>query len=109
MTNTFQNNVQLTGHLGRNPEVITFEDGKKVVKLLLAINEYKKNTAGDKETHTQWHTLTAWGSVADIAEKYLIKGKQIMVHGKLNNKTYLAKDGSKRYTTEIIVNQLQML
>jgi single-strand DNA-binding protein len=109
MTNAFQNNVQLTGHLGRNPEVITFENGKKVVKLLLAINEYRKNAAGEKQTQTQWHNLTAWGTAADVAEKYLIKGKQIMINGKLNNKTYLAKDGSKRYTTEILVNQIQMM
>lgn len=104
-----KNNVQLIGHLGRNPEVKTLESGKKVARLLLATSEYRKNTAGEKETFTTWHNLTAWGGAAILAEKYLLKGKQIAVHGKLSNRMYVDKDGIKRFYTEVVVSDLQMI
>jgi single-strand DNA-binding protein len=104
-----QNNVQLIGHLGRNPEVKTLDNGNKVAKLLLATSEYRKNDKGEKETHTTWHNLTAWGSSASIAEKFLIKGKKIAVNGKLSNRMYTDKEGIKRYYTEIIISDLQMI
>jgi single-strand DNA-binding protein len=104
-----QNNVQLIGHLGRNPEVKTLDNGNKVAKLLLATSEYRKNDKGEKETHTTWHNLTAWGNPASIAEKFLIKGKKIAINGKLSNRMYTDKDGIKRYYTEIIISDLQMI
>jgi single-strand DNA-binding protein len=106
---SIKNNVQLIGHLGKNPEVITLENGTKVAKLLLATNEYRKNAQGEKQTHTSWHHLTAWGVQASIAEKFLIKGKQIVVNGRLSQKPYTTKDGSKRIFTEIIVSNLQTI
>jgi single-strand DNA-binding protein len=104
-----KNNVQLIGHLGRNPEIKTLESGKKVAKILLATSEYRKNEKGEKETHTTWHNVTAWGNTADIAEKYLIKGKQIVVQGKISNRMYTDKDGIKRYYSEVIISDLQMI
>jgi single-strand DNA-binding protein len=103
------NNVQLIGHLGRNPEVKTLENGKKVARISLATSSYKRNAQGERETSTQWHTLSAWGKTAELAEKYLIKGKQVAVHGKLNNRTYVDKTGIKRVYTEILVNEIQMI
>jgi single-strand DNA-binding protein len=107
--NTLSNNVQLIGHLGRNPEVKTFENGNKVAKLLLATSEYRKNAQGEKETHTTWHNLQAWGNQASIAERFLIKGKKIAISGKIENKNYTDKDGIKKYFTEIRVNEIQMI
>jgi single-strand DNA-binding protein len=107
--NNIKNNVQLIGHLGRNPEVKTLESGKKVARLLLATSQYRTNQNGEKETLTDWHHLTAWGAQATLAEKYLIKGKEIAIQGRLSNRMYIDKDGSKRYYTEIVINDLQMI
>lgn len=107
--NTLTNNVQLIGHLGRNPQVTTLQNGKKVAKILLATSEYRKDANGQKATHTTWHNLQAWGAQASIAERFLIKGKKIAVSGKLENKNYTDRDGIKRYFTEIKVNEIQMI
>jgi single-strand DNA-binding protein len=104
-----KNNVQLIGHLGKNPTVTTLENGSKVAKILLATSEYRKTVTGEKQTLTQWHNLTAWGAQASIAEKYLIKGKQIAIQGKLNNRMFTDKEGIKRYYTEIVINDLKMI
>ncbi len=107
--NNLKNSVQLIGHIGKNPEVSTLENGSKIARILLATSEYRKNAQGEKQTHTQWHYLTAWGAQAVIAEKYLIKGKQIAIQGKLNNKSYTDKHGVKKYFTEIVVSELKMI
>ena len=107
--NTMQNNVQLIGHLGRNPEVKTLNNGNKVAKLLLATSEYRKNDKGEKQTHTPWHNVCAWGNAATIAEKFLIKGKKIAINGKLSNRMYTDATGIKRYYTEVIISELQMI
>ena|ERR1700752_787300 len=107
--NTLRNRVQLIGHLGATPEVKTIIGGKKVAKLVLATNETYKNQKGEKVTETTWHNLTAWGSNADIIEKYLQKGAEIAIEGKLRNSTYTDKDGIKRYVTDIEVQELVML
>ncbi len=107
--NTLRNRVQLIGHLGATPEVKTIVGGKKVAKLVLATNETYKNQKGEKVTETTWHNLTAWGSNADIIEKYLQKGTEIAIEGKLKNSTYTDKDGIKRYVTDIEVQELLML
>jgi single-strand DNA-binding protein len=107
--NNIRNNVQLIGHLGRNPEVKNLDNGNKVAKLILATNETRTNPNGEKITNTQWHTLTAWNGHASLAEKYLIKGKQIMVVGKLNNTNFIDKQGIKHFKTEIIVNEIKMI
>lgn len=107
--NTLRNKVQLIGNLGQNPEVKELNGGKKVAKFSLATNETYRNKAGEKVTDTQWHNLVAWGKTADIIEKYLKKGSEVAVEGKLLNRNYTDKEGVKRYVTEIQVSELLML
>ena len=107
--NNLRNKVNLIGNLGNNPEVKVFESGKKMVRLSLATSENYKNIKGEKVEETQWHNLVAWGKTADIAEKYLQKGSELAIEGKLSYRSYEDKNGEKKYITEIIVNELMML
>lgn len=106
---TLRNTVQLIGHVGQEPEIVNLESGKKLAKFSIATNEYHKNAKGERVTETQWHNIVVWGKTADIVEKFVVKGKEIGVEGRLNNRSYEAKDGSKRYFTEIICNELLLL
>ena len=101
-----KNHVQLVGRLSANPEVKILDNGSKLARFAVAINESFTNKKGEKVTNTQWHTITAWGSLANIAERILYKGTQVTIDGKLVNRTYVAKDGSKRTSTEIVANEL---
>ena len=107
--NALKNKVQLIGNLGNAPEVRNTESGKKLVRFSIATNESYRNAIGEKVTETQWHNLIAWGKVADIAEKYLTKGSEVAIEGKLMNNNYTDKDGNKRYSTEIQVHELLLL
>jgi single-strand DNA-binding protein len=107
--NTLRNKVQLIGNLGMNPEIKTVDGGKKLAKMSIATNESYKNAKGELVKETQWHNLIAWGKTADIIEKYLEKGSEVAIEGKLINRNYTDKDGAKRYITEIQVNELVML
>lgn len=107
--NSLRNKVQLIGNLGNDPEIITLESGKKLAKFSLATNESYKDANGLKQTKTDWHNLIMWNKTAEIAEKYLQKGKEIAIEGKLTNRTYETKEGEKRYITEVLVNELLML
>ncbi|WP_298395562.1 single-stranded DNA-binding protein [Flavobacterium sp.] len=104
-----RNKVQLIGNVGQEPEIKTFEGGKKVANLTIATNEvyYKEN--GDKVENTEWHRVSAWGKTADIIEKYVTKGKEIAIEGKLTHRSYDDKDGNKRYITEVMVNELVLM
>lgn len=104
-----KNKVQLIGNLGNNPEIKTLDGGKKMAKFTIATNESYRNTSGEKVTETQWHNLIAWGKLAEIIEKYISKGSEVAVEGKLTYRTYNDKDGNKKYFTEIQVNELLML
>jgi single-strand DNA-binding protein len=104
-----KNKVQLIGNLGNAPEVRNTESGKKLVRFSVATNEQYKNAKGERVTETQWHNLIAWGKVADIVEKYLVKGTEVAIEGKLVNRNYMDKEGTKKYITEIQVNELLML
>jgi len=104
-----KNKVQLIGNLGNKPEVRSLESGKKMARFSMATNEVYRSQKGDKITETQWHNLIAWGKVADLAEKFLEKGSEIMIEGKLVNRNYTDKDGIKRYVTEIQVNEILLL
>jgi single-strand DNA-binding protein len=106
---SLRNKVQLIGNLGKTPEVKTTESGKKLAKFSVATNEIYTNVKGEKVRETQWHNLVAWGKVADVAEKYLGKGSEVAVEGKLVTKDYLDKDGNKKYVTEIQANEILML
>lgn len=106
---TLRNKVQLIGHVGNDPEIKTFDGGKKLAKLAIATNESYKNDKGEKVEETQWHNLIAWGKTADIIEKYVVKGKEIAIEGKLTHKSYEDKNGEKRYVTEVVIDELLML
>jgi single-strand DNA-binding protein len=107
--NALKNKVQLIGNLGNAPEVKNTEKGKKLAKFSIATNETYYNAKGEKVTETQWHNLVAWGKVAEIAEKYLGKGSEVAIEGKLMNNNYTDKDGNKRYNTEVQVHELLLL
>jgi|ERR1700741_3465108 len=104
-----KNKVTLIGNLGNNPEIKTFDDNKKVARLSLATNETYKNKQGEKVTETTWHNVVAWGRLAEVSEKFLRKGAEICVEGKLVNKSWIDKDGNTRYSTEIQVNDIVLL
>ncbi len=107
--NNLRNRVQLIGHLGANPEVKTLENGNKMVKLSLATNESYKDKNGELIKETMWHSITVWGNQAKIAEKYLEKGKEICIEGKLSNRSYTDKEGMKRYITDVVCTDILML
>jgi single-strand DNA-binding protein len=104
-----KNKVQLIGNLGNDPEIINLESGKRLAKFTIATNETYKNNKGEKVTDTQWHNVVAWGKTAEIIEKYLTKGKEVAVEGKLTSRSYETKEGEKRYITEVVCNELLML
>ncbi len=104
-----KNKVQLIGYLGGKPEVKEMESGKKLATFNIATSESYRNANGEKVTDTQWHRVVAWGKVAEIAEKYLDKGKEVAIEGKLVNRSYNDKDGNKKYITEVQVSELLML
>jgi single-strand DNA-binding protein len=106
---TLRNKVQLIGNLGNNPEIITLDSGKKLAKFSIATNESYKNSNGEKVTDTQWHNIVAWNKTADIIERYLQKGNEVAIEGKLTSRNYETKEGEKRYVTEIVCNELLML
>lgn len=107
--NALKNRVQLIGNLGNEPEIISLESGKKLAKFAIATNETYKNAEGNKVTDTQWHNIIAWNKTAEIIEKYVHKGHEIMVEGKLTSRSYETKEGEKRYITEVVCNELLML
>ena len=107
--NNLRNRVQLIGNLGTDPEIMVFDSGKKKVKLALATSESYRNADGDKVEQTQWHNIIGWGKTAEVAEKYLKKGSEIAIDGKIQYRTYEDKDGAKKYITEIMINELLML
>jgi single-strand DNA-binding protein len=104
-----RNKVQLIGNLGMNPEIKTLDGDKKLAKVSLATNESYKNAKGEKVTETQWHNLIAWGKTADIIEKYLKKGSEVAIEGKLINRTYTDKEGIKKYITEKKLNEIMLM
>ncbi|MBL0182497.1 MAG: single-stranded DNA-binding protein [Chitinophagaceae bacterium] len=107
--NQIKNRVQLIGHLGSTPDVRETESGKKLAKFSLATNQSYRNANGDKVTETTWHQLIAWGAVADIASKYLNKGSEVAIEGRLINRSYTDKEGVKRFISEVQVNEMLLL
>ena len=104
-----KNKVQLIGNLGGKPEVKELDGGKKLATFSIATSESYRNAKGEKVTETQWHRVVAWGKVAEIAEKYLDKGKEVALEGKLVNRSYNDKEGNKKYITEVQVHELLLL
>jgi len=104
---SLRNSVQLIGRLGKDPEVKTFNSSKKA-SFSIATSDSYKNQKGEKVEDTQWHNIVMWGKLAGIAEKYLKKGKEIAIEGKLIHRVY-ESNGEKKYMTEINVNDMVML
>lgn len=107
--NALKNRVQLLGNVGQEPEIKVLTSGKKVAKLSIATNEVYYNENKEKVTETQWHNVVAWGKIADLIENYVTKGKELLIEGKLAYRNYEDKEGIKRYSTEIIVSELQFI
>ena len=107
--NAMKNKVQLIGNVGNDPEIKTLDGGKKVANLTIATNESYKNEKGEKVEQTEWHKVVAWGKTAEIIEKYVTKGKEVALEGKLTHRSYDDKNGEKRYFTEVVVSELLLL
>ncbi len=106
---TIKNHVQLIGNVGQEPTITNLESGKKVARFSLATNENYKNGNGEKQTDTNWHTIVAWGKTAEIVEKYVVKGKEVGIVGKLKTRTYTADDDTQKYVTEVVANELLLM
>ncbi|WP_373710294.1 single-stranded DNA-binding protein [Kaistella sp.] len=105
---SLRNKVTLIGRTGKEVEIVQFENGK-LAKVSLATSDHYTNAIGEKVEETQWHNLVCNGKLADIMEKYVEKGKEIAVEGKVIYRTYDDKDGTKRYITEIRVMEILLL
>lgn len=108
------NKCMFIGNLGRDPEVRTMQDGKKVANISLACSEsWKDRTSGEKKERTEWIRIVAFGPLADIAERYLKKGSKVYVCGQMQTRKYKDKDGHEKYSTEIVLQgfggELQIL
>lgn len=102
------NKVILVGHLGKDPEIRTFEGGTKKASFSLATSEYRKDKDGNRVEMTEWHNIICWRNLAENAEKYLVKGKQIYLEGKIRTRSW-EDNGAKRYITEIEASTFTML
>lgn len=103
------NKVMLIGNLGRDPEVRYTTSGTAVASFSLATTEKFKNKNGEWEEKTEWHNITLWGRLAEIAGEYLAKGKTVYIEGRLQTRKWQDRDGKDRYTTEIVGDKMQML
>lgn len=104
------NKVILIGNLGRDPEVRHLENGAVVANFPIATTEsYKDRKTGERITQTEWHNIVIWRGLAEVAEKYLKKGNSVYIEGKLRTRSWDDKEGVKRYTTEVIADNMTML
>ena len=103
------NKVILIGNLGADPEVRSLTNGTTVANFRIATSENRLNKTGEKTTITEWHRIVAFGKLAEICRDYLSKGKQVYIEGKIQSRSWEDKEGNKRFTTEILANQMQML
>jgi single-strand DNA-binding protein len=103
------NKVILIGNVGKDPEVRYLDNNLPICKMSLATSEVYKNKAGEKVTTTEWHNVILWRGLAEVAEKYVKKGSQVYIEGRLRTRSYDDKDKVKRYTTEIVADVMQLL
>lgn len=103
------NRVLLIGNLGADPELSYTPSGTAKATMRLATHEVWTNKSGEKGERTEWHRLIAWGRLAEICGEYLTKGRQIFIEGRLQTRSWEDRDGNKRWTTEIVANNMQML
>jgi single-strand DNA-binding protein len=103
------NKVMLIGRLGKDPEVRYTPDGSAVANFSLATSETWNDKSGTKQERTEWHNIVAWGKLADLAKRYLAKGRQVYIEGRIRTREWDDKDGNKRRTTEVMANQMVLL
>ena len=103
------NKVILIGNLGKDPESQTFDSGVKKTSFPLATSEEYKDKEGNKVQTTEWHNVVLWRGLAEVAEKYLAKGNTVFIEGKIKTRSWEDKEGNKRYTTEIVGDNMTML
>jgi len=107
--NALRNKVQLIGRLGQDPEFRTLEGGKKVARFNLATNESYKNSEGARIDETTWHSIVVWNGLAELTSKYLTKGKEVCIEGRISYRSYTDKNGIQRNVTEIVASDMVML
>ncbi|MCD4695662.1 MAG: single-stranded DNA-binding protein [Bacteroidales bacterium] len=107
--NALKNRVQLIGNLGKDPEIKTFDGGKTKARFSMATSDYYKKENGEKVTETQWHNIVAWNGTAKIVEKFLKKGNEVIIEGKLTTRSWDDKEGKKHYITEVVANEILLL
>lgn len=107
--NNLRNRVHLIGNLGQNPEIKTLESGKKVAHFTIATNDAFKNNDGQKVEETTWHNIVAWNGLAERAARFLKKGKEVALEGRLVYRSYEDKNGVTKYITEIVLNEMLLL
>ncbi len=103
------NKVILLGNLGKDPEIRTLESGTKLARISVATNDYFKNKSGETIERTEWHNVILWRQRAELAEKFLQKGNQVYIEGRLQTRQWDDKDGNRRYTTEIIADVINLV
>lgn len=103
------NKVILLGNLGRDPEVRHLDNGRAVANFSIATTEFYKNKQGERVSNTEWHNVVLWTPLAEIAEKYLKKGNQVYIEGKLTSRSYEDKDGVTKYITEVVGREMTLL
>jgi len=103
------NKAILIGNLGKDPELRYTASGTAVASFSLATTERFKNRNGEQQERTEWHNIVAWANLADICGKYLTKGRQVYIEGRIQSRSYDDRDGNKRYITEIVASEMKML
>ena len=103
------NKVILVGNLGKDPEVRHLDNGRAVANFSMATSETYKNRQGERVTTTEWHNIVLWTPLAEVAEKFLKKGSQVYIEGKLTTRSWDDQEGNKRYTTEVVAREMKML
>jgi single-strand DNA-binding protein len=103
------NKVMLIGRLGKDPEIRYTQDGAPVASFSLATSEFWTDKSGTRQERTEWHNIVAWNKLADLSKRYLAKGRQVYIEGRIRTREWDDRDGNKRRTTEIIANQMVLL
>lgn len=103
------NKVILVGRLGQDPEIKYTTGGQAVAKFSIATSETWNDKTGQKQERTEWHRITVWGKLGELCGKYLAKGRQVYLEGRLQTRSYEDQQGQKKYSTEIVANTVQFL
>lgn len=103
------NKIMLIGHLGKDPEIRYTSDQSPVATFSLATSESWTDKNGSRQEHTEWHTIVAWNRLADLSKRFLSKGRQVYVEGRIRSREWNDRDGNKRRTTEVIATQIVLL